>query len=233
MADSDLTRDAAAQPEGDEMRIAVTGASGRTGRLVTELALAHGHEVAALVRDPSRLAIAHPRLDVIACDALDVGALTSAFEGADAVLSTIGSSSSREAPTQGGTHSATMRVMIDAMLATGVHRIVAVSAGRVGLEPAEDRDRALAEFGPVLGPVLHDMRLMERMLADSGLEWTVIRPGRLTEGSAGATVATVDAPTRPGTETRRADLADAMLRAAEEGAWCGHAVALESLSADS
>lgn len=51
------------------MRIAIFGASGRTGRPLVEQALEAGHEVRALVRDPSKLTESHGRLAVIRGDA--------------------------------------------------------------------------------------------------------------------------------------------------------------------
>src|SRR5688572_18093218 len=72
------------------MKIVVFGASGQTGRLLVEQALAAGHEVTALVRDPSKLAVRHERLRVLQGDVQDAGAVAGAVAGQDAVLSALG-----------------------------------------------------------------------------------------------------------------------------------------------
>ena len=72
------------------MRVAVFGASGRTGRPLVEQALARGHEVRALARDPSRLRVGHERLVVIRGDVLDAAKVEEAVAGTDAVLSALG-----------------------------------------------------------------------------------------------------------------------------------------------
>ena len=73
------------------MKLTIFGATGRTGRQLTEQALAAGHEVTAVVRDPARLAgLASPRLHVLTADVLDPAAIVPAVAGADAVATAIG-----------------------------------------------------------------------------------------------------------------------------------------------
>ena len=71
------------------MRVAVLGGSGRIGRDVLTWALAAGHEVAALARDPASLPGA-AGLTVITGDATDAGAVAEVLAGADAVVSALG-----------------------------------------------------------------------------------------------------------------------------------------------
>lgn len=82
-----------AAPQRDQpiTNLVVLGASGRTGRLVVEQALAAGHLVTALVRSPEKLTLRHPKLRVVVGDATDSSALSRALEGAVAVISTLGS----------------------------------------------------------------------------------------------------------------------------------------------
>lgn len=56
------------------MKLAVFGASGRTGRLIVRQALDAGHDVTAAVRDPARLTISDPSLDVVTADLTDPNA---------------------------------------------------------------------------------------------------------------------------------------------------------------
>lgn len=74
------------------MRLAVFGATGATGRQVVRLALQAGHEVTAVVRDPGRLVVDDPNLQVVRADIFDAAALEPVLEGRDAALSTLGGS---------------------------------------------------------------------------------------------------------------------------------------------
>src|SRR3979409_1428120 len=76
------------------MNLLVLGATGRTGRLVVEQALAADHGVTALVRSPEKLTLVHSNLRVVAGEATDKSALSEALEGADAVISTLGGTGS-------------------------------------------------------------------------------------------------------------------------------------------
>ena len=64
------------------MNLVVLGATGRTGGLVVEQALAAGHTVTALVRSPEKLTTGHSNLNVVRGEATDASAVTGALEGA-------------------------------------------------------------------------------------------------------------------------------------------------------
>src|SRR6266702_144488 len=54
------------------MKLTILGATGATGTALTSQALAAGHQVTAVVRDPARLAVpAHPRLRAVTADVMD------------------------------------------------------------------------------------------------------------------------------------------------------------------
>src|SRR5260370_7321085 len=54
------------------MKLTILGATGATGTCLTSQALAAGHEVTAVVRDPARLAVsAHPRLRTVIADVMN------------------------------------------------------------------------------------------------------------------------------------------------------------------
>ncbi|XP_052784640.1 uncharacterized protein LOC128220321 [Mya arenaria] len=72
------------------MRLAVLGASGRTGKIVVREAIARGHEVTAVVRNLKKLTDKHDNLQVVTADIFDPDSLVSYFEGRDAVLSCLG-----------------------------------------------------------------------------------------------------------------------------------------------
>src|ERR1700720_3068189 len=85
-----------ARPEGsqerpDTMKLTIFGATGATGTCLTRQALAAGHEVTAVVRDPSRLPVpAQPRLRTVIADVMDPASIIPAIAGADAVISAVG-----------------------------------------------------------------------------------------------------------------------------------------------
>jgi nucleoside-diphosphate-sugar epimerase len=108
------------------MKLTIFAATGGIGRQALEQAVAAGHEVTAVVRDPKRLS---RKVRAVTSDLLTSvpATLESAVRGADAVLSGLGASSVSEA----GIASRGTREIVQAMKATGVKRIVVVSAAPV------------------------------------------------------------------------------------------------------
>jgi putative NADH-flavin reductase len=195
------------------MRIAIFGANGQTGRLATKHALDAGHTTIAVTRRPDDFPFTDPALTVAAADVHDADAVADIVAGADAVLSTLGVPFTRE-PVD--TYSRGTANIVDAMQSSGVTRLVVVSStgafhypGRTGapfalrlVEPVITRTIGKA--------VYDDIRRMETIVHDSGLDWTVVRPSglfdlpRVTEYVAGE----VDPV---GAFTSRSDLADYLL----------------------
>ncbi|MFF2010116.1 NAD(P)-dependent oxidoreductase [Streptomyces sp. NPDC058195] len=201
------------------MRITVFGATGGVGRELVRQAVAAGHEVTAVVRDPARLAVplrgvrvcTKPRLD-------DPEALREAVEGRDVVLSGLGS---RGRKADGVAERLTGSVLA-AMEATGTRRLVVVSAAPVDPRPADDPlpDRlARTVVGAALKEVYADLARMEAALARSATDWTSVRPPKLTHGPlTGKYRTVVGGFPRRGRTISRADAAHAMLALADEGA---------------
>ena len=165
---------------GRPARVLVVGASGGTGRQLVAQALERGLEVTALVRKPSRLTISHPRLTVIVGDVLDPPSVAEAVAGQDAVLSALGHK--RFYPPSRILSDGTRNVL-RAMEAHRVPRFVCEtslgigdSAGRLGLY--------YTFFTiPVVLPFYYwDKTRQERAVASSSVEWTIVRPGLLTNG---------------------------------------------------
>jgi len=200
------------------MRLVIFGANGQTGRLLTQQALDAGHTVVAVTRRPDDFPIAHPALTVGGADVHDAAALVDIVAGADAVLSTLGVSFTRE-PVD--TYSVGTRNIVAAMQTVGTRRLAIVSSAAVDHYP----ERTGAPFAmrlvePIITrtigkTVYDDMRRMETIVRESGLDWTIVRPSGLfdlpfvTEYIAGE----VDPV---GTFTSRTDLADYLLRLASD-----------------
>ena len=204
------------------MKLTVVAATGRIGRQVLDQALAAGHDVPAVARNPA--ALPGPVRAVAADLAVaDPSALEPAVAGADAVLSGLGPRSRSDA----GIASVGTRTVVLAMQATGVRRIVAVSAAPVATvaspgrphPPRHDpgdgflmRHLVAPALVAALRDVYADLALMEDVLRDSGLDWTAVRPPRLTDRPpAGAYRTAIGRNLRRGLLVSRADVAHLML----------------------
>jgi putative NADH-flavin reductase len=164
------------------MKIAVFGANGGTGRLVVEQLLAAGHDVTAVVRNRSRLQT-DPALRIVTVSGLtDPEDLAAAISGQDAVISGVGPRSTKDGPVA----STVTAAIIAAMRSSGVRRLVVISAAPVGEMPSGESLLMRFVFRPVfrtlLRPVFLDLAQMEAELRQSGLDWTAVRPPRLTDG---------------------------------------------------
>jgi len=115
------------------MRLLLLGATGRTGGELLVQALAQGHEVTALARDPGTLRMTHPRIRIVVGSATDGAAIQQAVEGHDAVLCALGPRSPK-ALISCHLMRATVDALIPSMTASGVSRLVLLSALGVGPE---------------------------------------------------------------------------------------------------
>jgi uncharacterized protein YbjT (DUF2867 family) len=178
------------------MKITIIAATGGVGRQLVSQALAAGHDVTAVARNPAKLApdvLAAGTVRVVTADLArpDLRVLESAVAGADAVLSALGPHNNSDA----GIAAPGTRAIIDAMRAAGVRRLVAISASPVGTTPSPDRPNPprhdpgdgfiMRQFGTriaktLFGKVYDDLARMEDILRDSGLDWTILRPPQLT-----------------------------------------------------
>lgn len=187
------------------MKLTILGATGGIGREFVDQACAAGHDVTAVVRSPGALD-PRPHLTVVG-----QGELDSAIAGRDAVLTAIGPRG--RGPTTVQTDTTT--TIIAAMRAAGVRRLVCVSNS--GMHTDGDGPLTKALVKPILRGMLRhgfaDMRGMEEVVVASGLDWTILRPPRLTNGRHTGTYRTeVNRNVRGGMQVSRADVADCMLR---------------------
>ena len=193
------------------MNIAIFGASGRTGQHVVLQALALGHTVTAVVRSPERFAIRYPRLRVAAGDALAPGSFAVALAGQDAVVSALGSGGGLQALRPTRFHTDTARNIVDAMSRQGIRRFVGITSVGVEHDPTTP-----LWYRTILQPLLRhkygDMAGMEQVVKESGLDWTIVRPVRLTNGPLTQHYRVAEGTVRNGTAISRADVADLIQR---------------------
>jgi putative NADH-flavin reductase len=208
------------------MRIALFGATGGTGRQFIRQACAAGHEVTAVVRDPSRLTETHPRLSVLQADVMDAAAIGPAIEGRGAVVSAVGSRAGR-VPTTVCADSALS--IVRAMHTTGTRRLVVVSAGTVTTDGDGPLTRLVMK--PLLSRLLEhtiaDKRRLEEIVRASGLQWTILRPPMLTDGpNNGIYRSAIDHNVRGALRVSRADLAHCILQCLVERRAVGAAMSI-------
>jgi putative NADH-flavin reductase len=186
------------------MKVAVLGATGRTGRLVVDELLRRGHTVVALVRDPARAALPEPvRLEP--GDARDPAALRDLVTGTDAVVSALG-------PAGGDRtlHREVAPLLRGVARAAGVRRFVGISGA--GIDVPGDakalRDRVVSALIQRLGgDAARDKADEHRAWAGSDLDWTLVRPPRLVDGPATGRVEHSAHRSPRRTKITRADLA--------------------------
>ena len=163
------------------MKLAVFGANGQTGRLSTALALNAGHEVVAVTRRPREFPLARPGLTVAEGDVLDPSAVAPLVAGVDTVVSMLGVSFTRE-PVD--TYSVGTGNIVAAMRAARARRLVVVSSTAAYPTRRSRAPLTLRLVEPILTrtigrTVYDDIRQMESIVRDSGLDWTVVRPSGL------------------------------------------------------
>jgi putative NADH-flavin reductase len=214
------------------MKLAVFGANGPTGRLLTQLALDEDHDVVAFTRRPDAFPIEHPRLEVAAGDVHDSAIVASAIEGTDAVLSTLGVPFGKTPVT---VYSDGMANIIAGMHSAGIKRLVCVTSSTMSPYP---EPLGGFVFEKIMQPyvvnklgktVYDDMRRMEAIVSDSDLAWTIVRPSGLFEAPA---VSAYDvAIDHIGYRfTARIDLADCLLRQALSDTYARSTIAVATSS---
>jgi putative NADH-flavin reductase len=195
------------------MKITVFGASGRIGGEVVRQAVAAGYDVTAVVRRGRDVEDRPSAVRLVEIDRFhDSQVLAETMSGRDAVLSGLGPRRLGDA----GIVAPMTRVLLGSMELSGVHRILVISAAPVGPPHPEDTLVSRRVMYPLIGRVLRshyaDLREMEGELAQSGQDWTAVRPPRLVDREATGTYRSVIGANVPrGARIGRADVAGAML----------------------
>lgn len=165
--------------------ILVIGASKGIGLETVKAGLAAGHNVRAFARSAASIPITGPKLAKIPGDALSRSDIETALEGADAVIQSLGVASPQDLIFGTKLFSSATRVLVDAMQSSGVKRLIAVTGAGAG----NSRGRINPLYDYILFPILlsrvySDKDIAEEIITESGLDWTIARPGMLTNGAA-------------------------------------------------
>jgi putative NADH-flavin reductase len=204
------------------MKIAVFGASGKTGILIVYQALNQGHQVTAFARQPSKVTIQHKNLRVIQGDILEFEKVKMAVEGQDAILCALGVDKNKpNTMLSDGTKN-----ILDTMESSGVKRFICMSsAGILG-------DDGGFWFGKVFMPlflrhVFADKRRQAKIIQESKTDWVIVRPTGLTDSPKTNTYkVNLGIPTSK--TIPRADVADFMLKLLNDKRYDGKMPALSS-----
>jgi len=163
------------------MNILIVGASRGIGRQLLEQALAAGHAVTALARAPVRVDGPDERLRTVQGSVLDPTTVAKAVAGQGAVCCTLGVKTPWEQPTlfsEGTAH------LLEAMKKTGVRRLVCVT----GIGAGDSRGHGGFLYDRIIYPLLarrvyEDKDRQEALIRASDTDWTIARPGLLTNGA--------------------------------------------------
>ena len=189
------------------MNLVIFGASGGTGRHLVDQALAAGHHVTVFVRSETAIAEPHERLRIVQGDVRQANQVAAVIGGQDAVLSALG-------PHERGPVdlcTAAMSTILAAMEGLGVRRLVALSA----YGARESHDGGLYNFmlWRMQKEKMLDKEGIEKLIAHSAVDWTMVRPPALTNGPRTSRYHSgIGLRMRLTSRISRADVADFMLR---------------------
>ena len=208
------------------MRVLILGASQGTGALVCRLLLERGHEVTAFARSPQKLAIEHPKVTRRVGDFHDEASVREAVPGHDAVIITASGANLRAYKEEPHYFSKGTGYSIAAMTSAGVKRLIVLSAFGAG-ETRRAAGFVLKVFMMLLLKAPYaDHDRQEALVRESGLDWVIARPTRLTDGPARKAYQKKTTIESVPNAISRADVADFLVEATTTDKWLKQCVQL-------
>lgn len=165
--------------------ILIVGASRGIGRHAVDHAIERGCSVRAMARSAGEIALEHERLEKLEGDATDPGDVHEALDGADAVILALGLSPGLAKRRRKVTlFSRATELLVGEMTACGPGRLVVVTG--YGAGESRSAMNGLEGLGHrlLLGGAYDDKDVQERIVENSALAWTIVRPTILTNGPA-------------------------------------------------
>lgn len=207
------------------MRLAIIGGTGTVGSELLTQALAAGHEVCALVRDPSKLPRDERWLAVVPGDVMDPISVAQTISGCDAVLSALGATSKDDPQTR---RAGTANVL-NAMHNSGVPRIVVMGGFHVRC-PGENGvgQKLIVPILRLSRVVVADTTGMGELVLASDLDWTLVRSPRVVRGQPTRAPHVGTLRLGPWSKATRGDVARLMLRCVTDHAYVRQAPMVRS-----
>jgi putative NADH-flavin reductase len=192
------------------MKIAVFGASGRTGIPLVQQALAQGYEVVALVRNPTKLPLKHANLTVIQGDAMNAQDVERAIQDTQAVISALGHTKG----TPNNMQTIATQHIIAAMKKYHLKRFISLTGA--GVAAPQDQPKFVNHLIKFVlkvlsAKVLNDAEEHAQVITKSNLDWTIVRGPMLTEGAHTGKYRVGWVGVNTSAKISRADLAEFML----------------------
>jgi putative NADH-flavin reductase len=160
-------------------RVLIIGASKGIGLETTRQALAAGHEVRALARSANSIGLSNSKLEKVRGDALNDSDVGAALQDVDVVIQTLGVGLG-DLLHPVSLFSETTRVLVAAMTSHRVRRLVCVTGFGAGDSRSSIGCLQWIPFRVVFGRAYDDKSEQERLIKQSSLDWTIVRPGVLT-----------------------------------------------------
>ncbi|MBT8235474.1 MAG: SDR family oxidoreductase [Bacteroidia bacterium] len=162
------------------MKIMLIGGTGKTGKQIIKQALESGHEVTALIRNPKKVKISNPNLVVVKGDVLVPETLEHSFSGHEVVISALGHKKFFIKTTilSRGTQN-----IIRAMQKNQLNRFICITS--LGINDSRFKLGLYYTLFVIPFIILFyflDKEKQERLIQQSDLDWTIVRPGQLTNG---------------------------------------------------
>jgi uncharacterized protein YbjT (DUF2867 family) len=201
------------------VRIALLGATGTLGPYVLDRALEDGDDVTVLARTPSKVSRRPERLAVVDGDVLDPDAVERAVAGHDGAIWLVSGPNVRRSEAERWVCRDGSRNVVDALSRTGAgRRFVVVSSWGA----RDSRRRVPLPLRPMIVNVmlreeLRDKNAQEKLVEASDLDWTIVRPSRMTSRNSGSPRVARRLAFFPWASTSRPLLADFLVRITADG----------------
>jgi len=203
--------------------VLIIGASKGIGFEAVKRALACGHSVRALARSANRIRLSNENLEKWPGDALKDEDVQSALEGVDTVIQALGIAAGPKmvlGPVQ--LFSKSTSILVPAMEGAGVRRLICVTGFGAGDSRASIGCLQSIPFRFFLGRAYDDKDVQEDLIRESSLDWTIVRPGVLTNGErSGRYQVLVDPKSWRNGLISRADVADFLIRRIDDDTYLG------------
>lgn len=201
------------------MKLAILGSTGFVGKILIKKALVAGHQVKALARSPEKLGDLKDKVEVVQGDMFEPSQLQKLIHDVDAVISVAG-------PPLTGRHDSnkhgnSMNFVVDAMKAANVDRLITITgaAAKVPGQKLGFKQSLLRVVLSILKPdVIKTKDIELKIISESGLNWTVIRPPLISTGKPTGKVAALESE-MPGTKIDVEDITDFILSLLQTHEW--------------